>query len=78
MSGIMGCDITEQYLNRIYEDFSKEQMRLMTALKNGGETEEAEKELSVQKQLTQLNTLMIGILRFRNFRKKTATKGISV
>jgi hypothetical protein len=78
MSGIMGCDLTEQYLNRVYEDFSKEQMRLMTALKNGGETEEADKELSIQKQLTQLNTLMIGVLRFRNFRKKTALKGVSV
>jgi hypothetical protein len=78
MSGVMGCDLTEQYLNRVYEDFSKEQMRLMTALKNGGETEEADKELSIQKQLTQLNTLMIGVLRFRNFRKKTALKGVSV
>jgi hypothetical protein len=78
MSGVMGCDLTEQYLNRIYEDFSKEQMRLMTALKNGGETEEADKELSIQKQLTQLNSLMIGVLRFRNFRKKTALKGVSI
>ena len=78
MSGVMGCDITEQYLNRVYEDFSKEQMRLMTALKNGGEMEEADKELSVQRQLTQLNSLMISLLRFRNFRKKEATKGISI
>jgi hypothetical protein len=77
MSGLFGSDLTEQYLNKAYEDFSKEQMRLMNAMKNGGETEEKDKELDIQKQLTQLNTLMIGVLRFRNLRKKIAIKGNS-
>jgi hypothetical protein len=75
----LGSDITEQYLNKTYEDFSREQMRLMTAMKNGGaETEEKGKELDIQKQLTQLNTLMIGVLRFRNLRKNILIKGNSV
>jgi hypothetical protein len=79
MSGLIGNDITEQYLNKCYEDFSKEQMRLMTAMKNGGgEVEEKDKELDIQKQLTMLNSLMIGVLRFRNLRKKVAIKGNSV
>jgi hypothetical protein len=79
MSGILGNDITEQYLNKCYEDFSKEQMRLLNDMKNsGGETEEKDKELDIQRQLTQLNSLMIGVLRFRNLRKKVAIKGNSV
>jgi hypothetical protein len=50
----------------------------MNALKNGGETEEASKELDTQRQLTMLNGLMIGLLRFRNLRKKIVIKGNSV
>ena len=75
---MIGNDLTEQYLNKCYEDFSKEQMRLMNAMKNGGDTEEKDKELDIQKQLTQLNSLMIGVLRFRNLRKKIATRGNSM
>jgi len=74
----IGNDLTEQYLNKTYEDFSREQMRLMNALKNGGDTEEASKELDTQRQLTMLNGLMISILRFRNLRKKIIIKGNSV
>lgn len=70
-----GCDLTEQYLNKLYEDFSKEQMRLMTVMKNGGDVEEKEKEIEVQKQITSLNALMIGILRLRNLRKQILLKG---
>ena len=70
-----GNDITEQYLNKTYEDFSKEQMRLMTAMKNGGDLEEKQKELDTQKQITMLNTLMINVLRFRNLRKAILLKG---
>jgi len=50
----------------------------MTAMKNGGDAEEKDKELDIQKQLTMLNSLMIGVLRFRNLRKKIAIKGNSV
>ena len=70
-----GNDITEQYLNKTYEDFSKEQMRLMNAMKNGGDLEEKQKELDTQKQITMLNTLMINVLRFRNLRKAILLKG---
>jgi hypothetical protein len=73
-----GNDLTEQYLNKCYEDFSKEQMRLLNEMKNGGETEEKDKELDIQKQLTLLNSLMIGVLRFRNLRKKIILKGNSI
>ena len=75
MSLSFGCDLSEQYLNKLYEDFSKEQMRLMTVMKNGGDAEEKEKEIEVQKQITSLNALMIGILRLRNLRKQILLKG---
>lgn len=71
----IGNDLTEQYLNKCYEDFSKEQMRLMTAMKNGGETEDKEKQIGITKQLTMLNSLMLGVLRFRNLRKDILLKG---
>lgn len=73
-----GNDLTEQYLNKLYEDLSKEQMRLMNCMKNGGEIQEREKEEAVTKQITALNALMISVLRFRNMRKKIVEKGHEV
>ena len=73
----MNCDITESYLNQMYENFSKEHMRLLTVMKNGSpEAEEKQKEMDTQKQITMLNSLMIGILRFRNLRKAILLKGV--
>ena len=70
-------DLTEQNLNTIYENFSKEHMRLLTVMKNGSpEAEEKQKEIDTQKQITMLNSLMIGILRFRNLRKAILLKGV--
>lgn len=62
-------DLSEQYLNKLYEDFSREQMKLMTDMKNRTENEDSRKEIDTQKQLTMLNTLMVQVLRFRNLRK---------
>ena len=73
MSAI-GQDLNEQYLNRIYDDFSKEQMRLMTTFKETLVEEGTEKSTELQKQITFLNKLTINILRFRNLRKKIASK----
>ena len=64
---VFTSDITEQYLDKVYEDFSKEQMRLLTDLKTGCDNI---KETDNQKQFTILNTIMMSILRLRNLRKK--------
>jgi len=61
----------EQSLNRIYEDFSKEQMRLMNDIKNGGDLG---KDKDIQKQITMINTITINIIRFRNLRKQLIDK----
>tara|TARA_R110000868_G_scaffold248382_1_gene504920 strand:+ start:284 stop:508 length:225 start_codon:yes stop_codon:yes gene_type:complete len=71
----MNNDLSEQYLNRVYDDFSKEQMRLMATFKETLVEEGTEKSQDIQKQITFLNTLSMNILRFRNLRKKIATKG---
>jgi hypothetical protein len=63
--------ITEQYLNKLYEDLQKEQMNLMNDM-NSGVGLEKEKDLT--KQMTQLNSLLINVLRYRNLRKTIQQK----
>ncbi len=70
----MNNDITEQYLEKVYEDFSREQMSLMTEMKNSKDPEQYSKQKDIQKQLTALNALMIGVLRYRNLKKDIARK----
>ena len=60
-------DLTEQYLDKLYDDLSKEQQSLLTDIKSG--TSES-KERDLQKQFTLLNTLMMNCLRLRNLKKK--------
>jgi len=64
-------DITEQYLNKCFDDFSKEQMRLLNDMK--GATDDS-KDKDVQKQLTLLNGLVSGCLRLRNLKKQLVAK----
>jgi ribosomal protein L29 len=68
----MNTDITEQYLNKVYEDLSKEQMKLMTDMKSGGN--ELQKERDITKQITLINTLTLGVMKLRNLRKQIAEK----
>jgi hypothetical protein len=63
----MDSIITEQYLNRFYEDLQKEQMTLMNEMKLGCD---AEKERDITKQISLINTLLINSLRLRNVRQK--------
>lgn len=73
MSGMFN-DLTESYLDNLYDTLSKEQMRLMTEMKNCKDPESSSKEQDIQKQLTLLNTLMISTLRLRNLKKKIQLK----
>ena len=68
-----GSDITDQYLNKLYEDLSKEQMRLMNDLKNSN-VDSGDKEKDITKQFTFLNTLMTTALRYRNLKRKIVSK----
>ena len=51
-------DITEQYLDKVYDDFHKEQMTLLQDIKTGCD---GVKEKDNQKQFTLLNNLMINV-----------------
>ena len=68
--------VTEQYLNRLYDDLQTEQQRLMHEMKNLKSEEEgsADKEKDLTKQITMLNTLMINALKFRNLKKQIILK----
>jgi hypothetical protein len=66
-------DITEQYLNKCFDDFSKEQMRLLNDMK-GQLTTDDSKDKEIQKQLTLLNGLVSGCLRLRNLKKQLIAK----
>lgn len=69
-----GCDLTEQYLNKVYEDLSKEHLRLMTDMKNGGESELKDKETDLVKQINLINNLMLNCMKLRNLKKKLQMK----
>jgi hypothetical protein len=66
-------DITEQYLNKVYEDLSREQMSLMNSMKSQTNNE---KDKLITKQITQINTLMLSCLRLRNIRKELSNSNI--
>ncbi len=63
-----GNDITEQYINKMYEDLQKEQLKLMNDLKTGTD---GAKENTITKQISLINTINVALMRFRNLRKKS-------
>lgn len=69
----MNTDITEHYLNKVYEDLHREQMTLMNTMKTSSENE---KEKSITKQIAQINQLVLGCLRLRNTRKQLSSNSI--
>jgi hypothetical protein len=67
-------DITEQYLVKIYDDFQKEQMRLLGEMKNLGENDPPNKDRDIQKQLKEINAVIMGALKLRNVKKDIQKK----
>ena len=63
-------DLTEQYLNKMFEDLQKEQLRLMNDIKSNTADYELAKDKGSQQQITLLTSLMMGALKLRNLRKK--------
>ena len=66
-----GARMDETQLNRIYEDFSKEQTTLMAELKM---KYEEDKEKDIMKELTLINSLMMNTLRLINLKRKINMK----
>ena len=64
-------DINESYLNKLYEDLHRDQMKIMTDMKNANDLESDKQN---QRLLTFLNTIMINTLRLRNLKKTIQEK----
>ncbi len=62
-------DLKDTDLMDMYNKLQQEQMRLMTELKNGQEDDK-----DTTKQITELNKLTLGIMRFRNIKKSIEKK----
>ena len=60
--------LNEQYFDRIYEDFSREHVKLLQNMRNGSD------DKATQKQIVMLASLQMSILKLRNFRKVLADK----
>jgi hypothetical protein len=73
MSSFLNGDMTEQYLVKLYDDFVKEQQRLLTDMKNLND-ESMSKESDIQKQLQLVTSLITTILKLRNAKKKIQSK----
>lgn len=71
-----GAEMTPQSLDRLYDELSKEQMRLMSDFKTDASSSEMTKDVALQKQLTLLNTIMISVLRLRNLKKKLSNTNV--
>jgi hypothetical protein len=64
---MMNSEITEQYLNQVYETLQREQLKLMNDIKLGNSEV---KENQITKQISAINTINLNIMRLRNIRKK--------
>jgi hypothetical protein len=65
-------NITEEYLNSLYDNLHREQMTVMNSIKSSNN--EVSKDKDNQKQITIINTLMINTLRLRNLKKQILEK----
>jgi len=62
----MNNDITEQYLNNTYDNFSREQQKLLNDLKTSSE----EKKIKhLQKEINIIHSIEINILKLKSLRK---------
>ncbi len=59
--------LTIDYLNRLHDDLSKEQAKLVEEMKR---TTTMEKEKSYTRQISMLNQLVLLILKFRNLKRQ--------
>ena len=59
--------LTIDYLNRLHNDLSKEQVSVVEGIKN---TTSIEKEKSYTRQIAMLNQLIVLVLKFRNLKRQ--------
>jgi hypothetical protein len=67
----MNSDITEQFLDKLYDDLSKESSRILNDIKTD---KNDSKEVYQHQQFNIINSLMINALKLRNLKKKIKNK----
>ena len=69
----MNNQVDEQFLNKIYEDFSREQHNLMSRLKSLT-CDEMSNEIDISKQLRVINSINVSLMKLRNIKRKASQK----
>ena len=70
----MNTELTDQYLNEVYQNTMGEHLRLLNELKNSNTEMEKHKDRDITKQLTMLTSLMTSLLKLRNVKKEIKMK----
>ena len=60
-------DLTEQYLNGVYDTLLREQLKILTDIKSGTTEHKATSE---HRQISLLTSLLSNVLKLRDLRKK--------
>ena len=70
----MDSELTEQYLNQLYDNIMKEHLRLLNELKNQNNEMEKSKEKDNFAQINIVSRLMPLILKLRNIKREIKNK----
>ena len=70
------ADITPQYLDNLYDNLQKEQMNLLSKLKNRNPTEQ-DLEKEITKQTTVITSIMLNVLKLKNIKQKLLLNNIA-
>jgi hypothetical protein len=68
--------INDAYLNRIYDDLSKENSDILQKLKNRKQGEAEETEPLYTKEVALINSILTNLIKLRNLRQKIHVKEI--
>jgi hypothetical protein len=70
------ADITPQYLDNLYDNLQKEQLNLLSKLKNRNPTE-LDIEREITKQTTVITSIMLNVLKLKNIKQKLLLNNIA-
>jgi hypothetical protein len=69
----INCDLTDQYLSKVYDDFVKEQGNLQNQLRSLG-YEDMDKERDIQKQLNIVSQIIAKVVSLKHLKMKINKK----
>ena len=71
-------DITEQYLDKVYEDLSKENNTLLNKMKNTTLETNEKQTACIMKEVSCINSLLINVMKLKNIKKANKLKYLSL